>query len=217
MKKYELTNQIFGDLTVIKKYGTFSSLRKNGKIRKEKYWECICKCGNTTKVCSNYLISGHTKSCGCHKRTNPEYELKNNIFIDENQCWNWKGPLSKGYGRLAFEGKNYRVHRLSYITFIGQIPKNKIVCHTCDNPKCVNPEHLYAGTAKENTHDMVNRKRQNLLYGENHQNSKFTKENVLCIREIFQMGFPVFIMSKLFEIHPETIRAIVKRKTWSHI
>lgn len=77
-----------------------------------------------------------------------------------NGCWEWQGCLSKnGYGRFQVHPKTLRAHRVSYFLFNGSIPKDKIVCHTCDNTKCLNPEHLWLGSTKENIHDMINKGR----------------------------------------------------------
>ena len=78
-----------------------------------------------------------------------------------NYCWLWTDkPDKDGYGKLAIDGKSPRAHRLAYQLWIGPIPLDKPhVCHHCDNPPCVNPEHLYAGTAKDNAKDRATRGR----------------------------------------------------------
>lgn len=86
-----------------------------------------------------------------------------------NNCWEWQGKINEsGYGCFQenIEGKRYYLiaHRISYEEFIGDIPKNKCVCHSCDNPKCCNPEHLWIGTHKENIHDCINKGRRNNQY-----------------------------------------------------
>lgn len=74
-------------------------------------------------------------------------------------CWNWKGKLGPtGYGTFFHNGKYYRVHRFSFFFFNGKMPLNNVL-HRCDNPKCVNPEHLYDGDQKDNMRDMLERER----------------------------------------------------------
>ena len=71
-------------------------------------------------------------------------------------CWNWKwscGP--KGYGTLGHRGKTMRAHRVAYELVNGEIPKGKSVLHSCDNPKCVNPDHLWIGTQQDNMIDRI--------------------------------------------------------------
>lgn len=78
-----------------------------------------------------------------------------------DSCWLWTGALNaRGYGSLATDTKTMSAHRYSYIIHKGEIPDGLIICHTCDVPSCVNPEHLWAGTYSENTRDMFDKGRQ---------------------------------------------------------
>lgn len=75
-------------------------------------------------------------------------------------CWVWMGSLVYGYGQASRGDKSIRAHRLSYETYKGPVPKGMCVCHTCDNPCCVNPDHLFLGTHKDNAEDKVKKGRQ---------------------------------------------------------
>lgn len=84
------------------------------------------------------------------------------IKIDEKTgCWNWIAcTQSNGYGRFSLSGKSMGSHRASFKIFKGDIPCGMDICHTCDNRKCINPDHLFLGTRKDNMQDAVSKNRQ---------------------------------------------------------
>lgn len=80
---------------------------------------------------------------------------------EQTGCWEWTaGKNSDGYGNFNYNKKTIRAHRASYLMHKGEIPKGIMVCHHCDNPPCVNPEHLFLGTAKDNDQDSRTKGRQ---------------------------------------------------------
>ena len=131
-----------------------------------------------------------------------------NVRLTESGCWEWRnGSRSGGYGEVMIGGKKRGVHRVSYEEFKGKIPKGKRICHHCDNPRCVNPEHLYAGDAKTNSMDVVARG-QSLKF-------KLNREDVENIKKMFQTGaYTMGGLARLFGVTPGTICHIIHNETW---
>lgn len=91
-------------------------------------------------------------------RKDPKERFLEKVKVAESGCHEWQSTIHRdGYGKFWHNGAIRAAHRVSYELFCGEIPKGKHILHTCDNRKCVNPEHLYAGTAKDNVRDKVER------------------------------------------------------------
>jgi len=114
----------------------------------------------------------------------------------EIDCWLWLGGRTVcHYGQFEHRPKSkISAHRFSYLTYVGEIPDGKLVCHKCDNPPCVNPEHLFVGTYKDNWDDMISKNRWRkprrpdfIAYsaGENNPSAKLTEAQVWEIRNSF--------------------------------
>src|SRR6266566_1784884 len=126
--------------------------------------------------------------------TAPNLSLKERFFIHvrkSSTCWIWTGAKnSDGYGQLRVLGRNLLAHRVSYKLFKGPIPKGFWVCHTCDNPPCVRPSHLWLGTPEE---DMVDASSKGRMIGAKGESSPRAKLNWSQVREIqrrYQKGTP---------------------------
>ena len=128
-------------------------------------------------------------------------------------CWIWTWIKDKdGYGLMPYKGKMHRAHVLS-LKLAGR-PTNKdnpLACHTCDNPSCVNPLHLYAGDKKTNAIDMVQRGRS--LTGEKNSQSKLTNQQVSEIRSSQEK---VTALARKFKVSHAAISMIKHNKTWKN-
>jgi hypothetical protein len=143
-------------------------------------------------------------------------------------CWLWEGIFShNGYGRFRMTGgKRIPAHRYSFELFKGKIKKGLLVLHTCDNPPCVNPAHLWTGTTKQNMQDMSRKGRSYFQKhadkiirpkGTSHHKCKLTENDVFEIRKLSKEGFSNRSLGKRFNVSEYTISPIILGKTWRHI
>ncbi len=206
---YDLTGKVFGKLTAI------NSVGKKGKSNCIR-WNCRCECGNYHEVSSNNLMVGGVKSCGCYfDKSDLQLleEAKKRFFanVDKSKdCWTWLGLTIRGYGVMFFK-KQIKAHRFSYMIFNGKLNPKKYICHTCDNKLCVNPDHLYEGTAKENSQDAL--KRNLIRTGEKSHFAKLKKEDVLNIINSHEKGVN---LAKHYGISENHISRICNRKSWAN-
>jgi hypothetical protein len=133
--------------------------------------------------------------------------------IKGDGCWLWIGPKDDfGYGRLRNGARRVRAHRLSYEMFRCSIPADKFVLHSCDNPACVNPEHLRVGTALENVQDKVHRYRQ--TKGEASPWAKLQTEQVIAIKSADGTDRA---LAQQYGVSHSVISAIRRGVKWKHI
>ncbi len=144
------------------------------------------------------------------------------INKDENDCWIWNAALDKmtkyGINKDFKSRKCLRSHRISYILHKGNIPKGMFVCHTCDVKLCINPDHLYLGTHKDNMRDQKERKRAHRPSSEDCVFGKFNKDIVLEIRDIYKQNkMTISQLSTKYNVYYSSIYNIIKRKSWNRI
>lgn len=151
--------------------------------------------------------------------------LKYSAQPDANGCIHWTGYTDKnGYGLLQVEfetfGKPVRAHRLSYEQKNGSISEGLWVLHKCDNPSCINPDHLFLGTPKDNVQDMMMKKRNKPgrrgMKGSDNANAKLSFVDIVAIREAGKFANRKQIASK-YKINVSTVNRIISRKSWSHV
>lgn len=134
-------------------------------------------------------------------------------------CWPWQGVVDQGgYGRIGSAGRHgpvLKTHRVAYELVCGPIPPGAVICHTCDNPPCCNPAHLFAGTAKANTQDSIAKGRMH--FGERDGHAKLTATQVRDIRQRRASGVHRLALAQEYGLHPRSIDAIVRRQRWAHL
>lgn len=141
------------------------------------------------------------------------------IVITEG-CWEWIGPTRpNGYGHIQKGGKGsptLSAHRLSYEMHKGKIPDGLVIMHSCDNPACVNPDHLSAGTFKENTADMIAKGRKRIVAPKGTDNGK-AKLNDSLVRYIRQSSKNAASIARELSLSANCIRGVRTGRTWSHV
>ena len=140
-------------------------------------------------------------------------------------CWQWLGCIvDGGYGQIRVDGKMLRTHRVSWEIENGPIPDNLVVCHKCDNPPCVCPEHLFLGTIADNNRDCIEKgrgawamSRESMVCGERSPHAKLHDEDVRRIRTMHRSGMSCVAIAKHYPVHPATISKITRRIKWAHV
>lgn len=161
--------------------------------------------------------SSHYKLFSTGKPLRPirnELTLSERIWsrVDKtDSCWLWTGAKNnRGYGVIGIaNGKIAYIHRLVWTETNGAIPENMEICHTCDNPACVNPAHLFLGTHHENMIDMVRKSRTG--------KTKYSKDFIMEILQMHKNGTKPKVIIQLTGINKHTLESILYgRKNWKH-
>lgn len=161
------------------------------------------------KDCSKPVRSDHERCHPCYAKTMKvpkEISFWRHVQKEEG-CWLWRGSLNwRGYGQCAGKG----AHRISWEVHHGKIPTGLMICHKCDNPACVNPEHLFAATHQDNMDDRSKKLRH--AFGEKHGMHKLTYGMIKFIRS---SKLRTDELAKMFKVNCSTINRIKKEDSWN--
>lgn len=131
-------------------------------------------------------------------------------------CWEWTANrLKAGYGKISVSGKMLLAHRVSWEIANGPIPPGLFICHRCDNRSCVNPAHLFLGTAQDNSNDMKAKDRH--ACGDRGGNRTLSEEQVFSIIDWCKDGLPYDHVARLFGVSKATVGHIMTGRLWKHL
>lgn len=135
---------------------------------------------------------------------------------EPDDCWSWRGPKFRdGYGRLNLSRKTATTaSRAAMMLQVGYIDPELEVCHTCDNPACVNPKHLFIGTVADNARDKVAKGRAYAAHGSANPSAKLTED---CVKSIRLSGLRHAELAVKYGVSESLIRAVRKREVWKHV
>lgn len=134
-------------------------------------------------------------------------------MVTESGCWIFEGAwTSAGYGNVGFGGKNWLAHRLSYSILVEPLSASDFLCHKCDTPACVNPDHLFIGTPADNSGDMVRKQRH--VFGEKQHKARLT---VGAVREIRASKLTDVELAEKFGVCRATVTYARNGKTWKQV
>jgi hypothetical protein len=192
--------------------------KDNISIRKKIFWKKIN--GRPCKECGENFVGKGLKRDFCSTRC----RLLGTI-IKKNGCWEWQDklhPNGYAYATMYETNKKEHVHRISYRVFKGEIPEGLYVCHHCDNKKCLAPDHLFLGSAKDNMQDALKKGRLEhikLMHakGEKNGSSKLKEYEVQEIKKLILEGVKIAIISRKFNVSWSVIDSIKRNKTWRHV
>ncbi len=149
-----------------------------------------------------------------------EYQEFWNKVLKTDTCWLWQGCVLKrsnkniSYGQIRWQGKQLYAHRLAWELTYGPVPERKEVCHSCDNPICVRPDHLFLGTHSDNMQDAKEKKRMHCPSGENCNHSKLTVEQVKLIK---QSTLSQGKLAEIYHVSKSAIYFILNGRNWKGV
>ena len=142
--------------------------------------------------------------------------MRDSIPVPEAGCWLWERAIcTGGYGQLRVDGVATKAHRASWLAFRGEIPEGMFACHRCDTPSCVNPDHLFIGSALDNARDRDKKGRANSCKGAKHGRSKLNVGQVVEIRRRYMAGEKQKDLAAEFGVGRPQLHRIVKNQRWT--
>lgn len=156
---------------------------------------------------------------GKKAKVDPELRFWMSVKSSRDGCWEWQGYINQnGYGFTRIRGKGWLAHRLSWLWHYGELPQGKSVCHHCDNPKCVRPDHLFVGSQTDNMQDMAAK-------GRHGANATLTRETAASLAAEYKMlptsgkhktPGSVAELAKRYGVTVKTVLAVNRREVWAH-
>lgn len=195
------------------------------------YGYCQCGCGQKTPIAKQsstkrnqvigqplrYIHGHNSRVVPPHQKATIEEALwAYSTASAPEDCWEWTGTVVGGYGTLTYKGKSWLAHRLSYTIHFGEFAAELCVCHRCDNPLCVNPNHLFLGTRADNNLDKMQKNRHVAANGERNGGHRLTADDVREIRRLHSEGTQNAELAKQFGVGKSTISSITLRRSWKH-
>ncbi len=216
----ELANRGLTCVQIAKRFH-ISNSRVGQIIKKYEIEEAVClycaKIFTKTKSRQKYC----TKKCGAYNRNGiiqPHLREQSRLAKitskiappDKNGCWDWQGRIKprSGYGIINWGGKSEYAHRWVWARVMGRIPDGLFVLHRCDRPKCVNPKHLFLGTAADNAKDRDAKGRHN-------KPNRFKPNQIAAIRTFYKSPSDCTWLAKIYGVHPTTIYSIAKGRSYA--
>ena len=133
----------------------------------------------------------------------------------QGECRVWVRATKNGYGILSVANRHEYAHRMAYRLWVGPIPEGIFVCHSCDNPPCFNPKHLFLGTHVENLQDASRKGRMHP--GERHGMARLTDAQAKEIKAALALGDRGTDIAARYDIHPNTVYGIKKGRSWTTV
>lgn len=132
-------------------------------------------------------------------------------------CWLWEGAQTRGYGQLTHDRRHHYAHRFSWQITRGEIPEGMVVCHRCDTPLCVNPDHLFLATQLDNVRDCISkgRSRRRGIPGAANPAVKNASVDAERITSLFHLGLGVREIAPIVGVSKSTVSNVIRGKHWS--